>query len=70
MERNKPTLQIKTSKRLTNKEIESITQDILQYVVENCKNCISESVSEIISSNHPQYRDVENRVFELIPKML
>jgi len=44
--------------------------DLLEYVTENCRDCISDSVADIIPREHPQFRDIENKVFEQIPKRL
>jgi len=70
MERAQPRLQIGLEEKLNEEQISTLMGDLLEYVTENCRDCISDSVADIIPREHPQFRDIENKVFEQIPKRL
>jgi hypothetical protein len=66
MEQKQSLTPIKITQKLSDVEVATLLTDIIEYTVENCKQCISDSVADIIPKNHPQFLDIENKVFEQI----
>ena len=66
MESKQSIPRIEITQQLSDKEIITLLTDIIEYTIGNCRQCISDSVADIIPKEHPQFLDIENKVFEEI----
>lgn len=66
MEQKQSIAPIKITQKLSDVEVTTLLTDIIEYTIGNCRQCISDSVADIISKDHPQFLDIENKVFEQI----